>query len=75
MSRFKALWVIDLSHSRRSIDLLTDVQTFLNRGGHETNIRCVCLTSCPIFWENTESLIFFSLSAIVDTKNIVADTN
>lgn len=48
MSRFKALWVIDLSRSRRSIDLLTNVQTFLNRGRHETNISCVCLSSCPI---------------------------
>lgn len=40
MSRFKAsARVVDLARSRRSIDLLTDVQTFLNRRGHGINIR------------------------------------
>lgn len=55
MSRFKALWVIDLSHCRRSIDLLTNVQTFLNCGGHEMNIWYACLISCL----SGKSLIFF----------------
>lgn len=38
MSRFKALRVIDTAVTRQSIDLLTDVQTFLNRQEHQMNI-------------------------------------
>ena len=78
MSRFKALWVIDLSHSRRSIDLLTDVQTFLNRGGHETNIWCACLTSCLTFWGNIVldfSFHYRHWQTLIETLAGTGDTN